>query len=275
MQVVLTSALAEGVFALQGKVMEHRLSRKSGAQFFAMILVGALAFTQAVEAIPPSDANPPSGVSAAGSEVPRKKVHFSAQALQAIYLKGQLLWMQKATGSAKEATCLLSLWYAGDGSIQAVQLAKASGFPLIDQACLQAVIGRRLEGLADGESGGRTFFPIHWVFGPKEGDVPQLPQIKLDPSIPQLPAAGAMHPLPNYPVDALAQHARGICRMRITVSAAGVVSSIEITQSTGSGALDEACKEAVSQSAFVPATNGGQPVSGTTDVAVVWRLPRP
>jgi TonB family protein len=234
----------------------------------------ALAFAQTVEAMPSSVSNRPPGGPAAGAELPRNKVHFSAQAMQAIYLKGPLLFMQKAAGSAKEATCLLSLWYTGNGSIQAVQLAKTSGFPLIDQACLQAAIGRRLEGLADGESGGRTFFPIHWVFDPKEGDVrPQL-QIKLDPSIPQLPA-GAMHPLPSYQADALVQHAHGICKMHITVSAAGAVSSIAITQSTGSGSLDEACKEAIYQSAFVPATTGDQPVSGTTDVAIVWRLPRP
>jgi TonB family protein len=77
-----------------------------------------------------------------------------------------------------------------------------------------------------------------------------------------------------YPADALAQHAHGICEMHITVSATGAVSSIEITQSTGSGSLDEACKEAIYKSAFVPATDGKEPVSGTTDVAILWRLPR-
>lgn len=66
--------------------------------------------------------------------------------------------MQKAAGSAKQATCLLSLWFTGDGMIQAVQLAKASGFPLIGQACLLAALGRRFEGLPEGHSGGRTFF---------------------------------------------------------------------------------------------------------------------
>jgi TonB family protein len=239
------------------------------------IFVGALAFAQTAAAMPSSDTNPPSGVSAADSDVPRSKVHLSAQALQAIYLKGQILYLQKAAGSAKDATCLLSLWYSGDGSIQAVQLAKASGFPLIDQACLQAVIGQKVEGMLPGETGGQTHSPIRWVFNYKEGDVPQLPKIKLDPSIPQLPVGGAMNPLPNYPADARAQRAHGICKMHIAVSAAGAVSSIEITQSTGSASLDNACKQAVTESSFVPATIGGQPVSGATDVAIVWRLPQP
>jgi TonB family protein len=248
--------------------------RRTCGQCFAVILVVALAFAHSAVSLP-SDTDPPSSAPAAEPEVRRNKVHLSAQALQAIHLKGLMLGMQKASGAAKATSCLLSLWYADDGTIQVVQLLKASGFPLIDQACLQAVIGQKVEGMSPGEGGGRTYFPIHWVFYPKEPDIPRQPQIKLDPSIPQLPAAGAIHPLPSYPADALAQRAHGICKMHITVSAAGAVSSIEITQSTGSESLDEACKEAISQSVFVPATTGGELVSGATDVAILWRLPRP
>jgi TonB family protein len=155
-----------------------------------------------------------------------------------------------------------------------VQLLKGSGFPSIDQACLQAVIGRKLEGLPEGDSGGRRFFGIYWVPHAKPGDVPRAPQVKLDPSIPQLPAGGGMHPLPEYPAEALAERAHGICKMHVGVSADGTASSIEITQSTGSESLDEACKEAINKLAFVPATRGEKPVSGTTDVAILWRLPR-
>ena len=83
-----------------------------------------------------------------------------------------------------------------------------------------------------------------------------------------------MHPLPQYPAEALAERAHGICKMHISVSAIGAVSGIEITQSTGSEALDKACKQAVTQSSFVPAVVEGQQASGATDVAIVWRLPR-
>lgn len=136
------------------------------------------------------------------------------------------------------------------------------------------MIGQKVEGMLPGDTGGQTHVPIHWVFGYKPEDAPPQAKIILDPSIPQLPAGGAIHPLPNYPADALAQHAHGICKMHIAVSAVGAVSSIEITQSTGSASLDSACKQAVTESSFVPATIGGQPASGTTDVAIVWRLPR-
>jgi hypothetical protein len=91
-----------------------------------------LAFTPTAGAMSSNGTNPPSGVAAADAEAPRNKAHFSPQAQQAIYLKGQLALMHMDKGTQKEATCFLSLWYAGDGTIQAVQLAKSSGFPSLD-----------------------------------------------------------------------------------------------------------------------------------------------
>jgi TonB family protein len=245
-----------------------------GADAFAVILAGALASGQLAHAMAPAEPTPASGVSATDPERPRNKVHLSAQALQSIYLSGFRLGAQKAARAAKVTSCMLSVWYTDYGTVQVVQLVKSSGLPMVDQECLQASIGQRLEGMLPGEGGGQGYFPINWVFDAKESDVPQRPQIKPDPSIPQLPAGGGIHPLPNYPADALAQHAHGICKMHIAVSATGAVSCIDITQSTGSGSLDNACKEAIYKSAFVPATDGKEPVSGTTDVAILWRLPR-
>jgi TonB family protein len=255
-------------------VRDHKISCGWRGRCLAMILVGALTFAHGAGALPWGDANPGSDASSSDSEAPRNGVHFSAQTFQAMYLKGQMALMKEAEGSAKEVTCLLSLWYAGDGGIQAVQLLKGSGSVSMDQACLQAVIGRRLEGLPDGGPGGRTLFTIYWVLHPKPGDLSSKAKIELDPSIPQLPAEGGMHPLPQYPAEALAERAHGICKMHITVSAVGAVSGIEVTQSTGSKALDSACKQAVTGSSFVPAVVEGQPASSTTDVAIVWRLPR-
>ena len=248
----------------------------TAGQCFALIYLGAIALAQSAAALGLSDTNPLSGVSAADPEAPRNKVRLSDQALQAIFLNGVRLGAQKAARSAKVTSCMLSGWYIDEGTVQVVQLVKASGLPLVDQGCMQGMIGQRLEGISPGATGGRTYFSIRWLFDRKaeEEDDRQRTQTKLDPSIPQLPAGGGIHPLPNYPADALAQHAHGICKMHVTVSAAGAVSSIKITQSTGSGSLDEACKEAIYKSVFVPATDGEEPVSGTTDVAILWRLPR-
>jgi hypothetical protein len=72
-----------------------------------------------------------------------------------------------------------------------------------------------------------------------------------------MPAAPSIHcmairrtPWSNAP--------HGICKMHITVSAAGAVSAIEIAPSTGSEALGQACKEAIYQSPFVAARDGNQ-----------------
>jgi hypothetical protein len=182
-----------------------------------LVLVGSLAFAQVAEAMPPGDPSPPSSVSAADPEAPRSKVHLSAQALQAIYLNGFRLGAQKAARSAKVTSCMVSGWYGDEGIVQVVQLVKASGLPMVDQACMQGVIGQRLEGISRGEPGGRTYLRIQWVFDRNRNDMGLAqPQIKLDPSIPQLPADGAIHPLPDYPADALAQHAHGICKLHVT-----------------------------------------------------------
>ena len=80
--------------------MEHRLGCGRRGQCFAMILVGASALAQTTTGIPPSDTNSSTRASVVDFEVPRDQVHLSAQALQAIYLKGGVLYMQKAADSA-------------------------------------------------------------------------------------------------------------------------------------------------------------------------------
>jgi TonB family protein len=192
--------------------------------------------------------------------LPHEKVLLSPQLIQTIQLKGLSLGMQKAAGSADRARCLISLWYTGDGVIRAAQLVKSSGFPLIDQACLQVVIGQQVEPLAsEREFGGWSRLPIDWMFSRKAEGAPP-PQMEPDPSIPALTPGGSMHLLANYPPAALARHAQGICKMHVSVSATGAVSALEITQSTGSTALDQACKDALYGSPYVPAT-------------INWRLP--
>jgi TonB family protein len=239
---------------------------KAGLKIVACF-AGVLGLLLVVEAVS-------AGESGSNAEAPREKLHLSAQALQAIYLKGLMLGAQKAARAAKVTSCMLSGWYTDDGTVQVVQLVKASGLPMVDQACMQGAIGQKLEGMLPGETGGRTYFRFYWLFDPKEENVGSRPPIQLDRSIPQLPADGAILPLPGYPADALAHRDHGICKVHIAVSPAGAISSIEITQSTGSNSLDGACKEAVNKSAFLPAINGDEPASGTTDVAILWRLPR-
>jgi hypothetical protein len=53
--------------------------------------------------------------------------------------------LRKALRGAEHSACLLSLWYNGEGTIQAAQLIRTSGFPAIDQACFAAVMGEKLK----------------------------------------------------------------------------------------------------------------------------------
>jgi TonB family protein len=123
------------------------------------------------------------------------------------------------------------------------------------------------------ELGGWVRLPINWVFDRKTESAGSQP-LEPGPSIPAIRTGDPLDLLPPYyPEGALARHEHGICKMHVTVSAAGDVDSIEVTQSTGSSELDQACLDAIYDVPFLPATREGMPVVGTTDVVLNWRLP--
>jgi TonB family protein len=206
---------------------------------------------------------------------PNENPALSPQLTQALQLKGLDPTLRKSVGGAKDATCVVSVWYNAKGSILAAQLLRATGFPPVDQACLGTVIGQPLKvpELLDPDEGGWTSFPIHWRFaGPTDDSKP--PRMDADTSIPALLASGPVHvTAPYYPDAALISRAHGICRLHVTVSADGIVDSIEVTQSTGSAALDQASVDAIYAAPFAPAQQDGKPAIGSTDIVLVWRLP--
>lgn len=67
----------------------------------------------------------------------------------------------------------------------------------------------------------------------------------------------------------------GTARFRLSINAQGRVTGCEITRSTGHAALDSAtCSLIQRRARFTPSKNGaGNPVAGTYENAVVWRLP--
>jgi TonB family protein len=64
--------------------------------------------------------------------------------IRALHAKADLLTLDPVARSSKHAQCMVSLWYAGDGTIHAAQLVVPSGLPVVDQACLQTVLGRKV-----------------------------------------------------------------------------------------------------------------------------------
>jgi TonB family protein len=125
----------------------------------------------------------------------------------------------------------------------------------------------------DPNNGGWTQVPIVWNFGKPTADGKAQP-MEADPAIPALRQGDAMHVTPPYyPEVAVAARAHGICKRHVTVSEAGDVDALDITQSTGSVDLDQACLDAIYDAPFIPGRREGKFVSGSTDIVLDWRLP--
>jgi TonB family protein len=206
---------------------------------------------------------------------PDAKPAATPQLIQSAFQRGLNPALSKAAGKVDHASCLLGVWYNAKGTILAEQIIKSSGHPEIDQACLATAIGQPLTVpvLLDPGTGGWTQLPIVWNFGKRTADNKAQP-IEADPAIPALRQGDAMHvAAPYYPEAAVAARAHGICKLHVTVSEAGDVDALEITQSTGSVDLDQACLDAIYDAPFIPARREGKFVSGSTDVVLDWRLP--
>ena len=206
---------------------------------------------------------------------PDAKPGLTPQLTQSAIQRGLNPALYKAAGGADHAGCLLRVWYNAKGTILAEQILKSSGHPEIDQACLATAIGQPLKAsaLLDPNDGGWTQLPIVWDFV-KRKTIDKTPPMEADPAIPALRTGNAMHVAPPYyPETALLARAHGICKLHVTVSDAGDVDALDITQSTGSVELDQACLDAIYDAPFIPARREGKLVSGTTDVVLDWRLP--
>jgi TonB family protein len=206
---------------------------------------------------------------------PDAKPALTPQVIQSAIQRGLNPGLSKAAGKVDHAGCLLRIWYNAKGTIVVEQILKSSGHSEIDQACLATAIGQPLKVPVslDPDSGGWTQFPIVWDFVKRPaGD--KTPPMESDPAIPALRGGDAMHVTPPYyPEAAVAAHAHGICKLRVTVSEAGDVDELAIIQSTGSPELDQACLDAIYDAPFIPGRREGKFVSGATDVVLDWRLP--
>jgi len=206
---------------------------------------------------------------------PDAKPALTPQLTQSAMQRGLNPALYKSAGGADHAGCLLRVWYNAKGTILVEQILKSSGHAEIDHACLATAIGQPLKApaLLDPNDGGWTQLPIVWHFFTRKG-IGTPPPMEADPAIPALRDGNAMHVAPPYyPEAALVARAHGICELHVTVSDAGDVDALDITQSTGSMELDQACSDAIYDAPFIPGRREGKFVSGTTDVVLDWRLP--
>jgi periplasmic protein TonB len=80
------------------------------------------------------------------------------------------------------------------------------------------------------------------------------------------------NPKPSYPLLARRLKLEGTVIIRVLVSPKGKAEIVRLGTSAGSNVLDQAALNAVQEWSFVPAQQGGQPVSAWVDVPIRFRL---
>ena len=91
-------------------------------------------------------------------------------------------------------------------------------------------------------------------------------------ALPRYAGGSLLNAPPRYPYLARRRSQEGRVVLRIQVSAGGDAAAVRIRQSSGYRLLDDAAVEAVKTWRFVPASRGGNPVAGSVDVPVSFKL---
>jgi periplasmic protein TonB len=92
---------------------------------------------------------------------------------------------------------------------------------------------------------------------------------------PRYEAGGEANPWPRYPAAARRRGIEGEVLVEVRVGADGAPAGVEILRSSGSALLDAAAVEALERWRFEPARSGGQPVAGTVEIPVTFKLTEP
>ena len=177
-----------------------------------------------------------------------------------------------AADIADAPVCHLLLSATAAGAIQLAQVTESNGSSMLDDACLNLVIMRRLKPNAED-----TATSSHWVAF----------TLKLIMKLPHKEAqtAQAQPPLPipvishDQPLD-LSRYRDAVgdaplpapvCATRAVVSADGTLTRLNITTGTGSPRWDAACLDAIRSLSFSPALQGGKSVAASTDIWINWQ----
>src|SRR5580704_12860932 len=132
----------------------------------------------------------------------------------------------------EQGKCTLAFFIEADGTVPAAQLLKSSGFPRLDTACFESVIGVPLiPATINGTPvAGWYDFNVVWVIDHAQ---PYLPPSE-KPVFPRVADDYEFQVGDKfYPEAARAQHPRGYCVVRATVSSGGMALNAVITRPTG------------------------------------------
>jgi TonB family protein len=133
----------------------------------------------------------------------------------------------------EQGKCTLAFFTEADGTVPAAQLLKSTGFPRLDTACFESVIGVPLIPAAINGTpvAGWYDFNVVWVIEHAQpyqppSETPAFPRVADDY---EFRAGGKF-----YPEVALVKHPKGYCVVHTTVGSSGTALNAGITHSTGS-----------------------------------------
>jgi TonB family protein len=171
----------------------------------------------------------------------------------------------------EQGKCTLAFFINADGTVPAAQLLRSSGFPRLDAACFESVIGAPLipATINGTRVAGWYDFNVVWVISGAQPPPPQPPLQKS--SVPRVADDYELQVGDKfYPHAAGVQHPRGYCVVHTSVGSSGTALDASITHSTGSPILDKACLAAMTAARFTPELQDGRPVADSTDIAIYW-----
>lgn len=101
-----------------------------------------------------------------------------------------------------------------------------------------------------------------------------LPETRVPPQVsaPEFSAAYLHNPKPRYPLSARRREESGTVRLKVLVTPQGTAARVELEQSSGSSALDQAALETVKDWRFLPARRGDESIEAWVKVPVRFRL---
>jgi len=114
--------------------------------------------------------------------------------------------------------------------------------------------------------------PITTMVGPP---APPAPPAPAKPATPDTAASGIMntHTIPPYPPVARRLTHQGTVRLKLSISAEGAITDVQVEKSSGFDELDQTATEWVkSHWRYHPAIQNGAPVASTTEAEVRFNL---
>ena len=173
----------------------------------------------------------------------------------------------KLMSQGQFGTCLVRFQVDPDGGIRVAQVVRSTGFPQLDQACVQNILHQTLHPATD-----NAVPTTEWVTWPISMNAKTPPASERDTSgVPQIQQFFALRANPNdYPAIAGALRQDRDCRIRFWVTPDATVEKFDVAESTGFATLDQACVSAIQRAPFTAAQRGGAAVGASAEITMRW-----